>query len=133
MSGFSFIGLPEIVESGNDLLGLVFLGNRSKNDDIFYYEPEIDLLTQLTATPFSEKGFKLLKREDLLEIETSSLWARYRYAFRSPAALDFPGGGTTFQRRAQEKNRRAHSGILQHLYRLRRQHHLGEVRGPAAP
>jgi lysophospholipase L1-like esterase len=60
---------------------LVFLGNRSKNDDLFYYEPENDLLIQLTATPFSEKGFQLLEKAGGLEIQTRSLWARYRYHF----------------------------------------------------
>jgi lysophospholipase L1-like esterase len=81
LDGFSFIGLPEIIEENNDLLGLLFLGNRSKNDDIFYYEPEKDLLIQLTKTPFSEKGFKLTIKEGRLEIATSSLWAQYRYRF----------------------------------------------------
>ena len=59
LPGFSFIGLPEIIEEDNGLHALVFLGNRSDNDDIFYYEPENGLLTPLTATPFSEKGFTL--------------------------------------------------------------------------
>lgn len=81
LAGFSFIGLPEIIEENGDLQGLVFLGNRAKNDDIFYYEPEKDLLTPLTETPFSEKGFKLLEKNGRKEIETSSLWARYRYRF----------------------------------------------------
>jgi lysophospholipase L1-like esterase len=81
LDGFSFIGLPEIIEANDDLQGLVFLGNRSKNDDIFYYELEKDLLTPLTETPFSEKGFKLLQKDGRLEIETSSLWANYRYSF----------------------------------------------------
>jgi lysophospholipase L1-like esterase len=87
MPGFSFIGLPEIIESGGGLLGLVFLGNRSDNDDIFYYELENDLLTQLTATPFSEKGFTLRENDGRLEIETSSLWAQYRYRF-DPVLLE---------------------------------------------
>ena len=60
---------------------MVFLGNRSDNDDIFYYEPEIDLLTPLTATPFSEKGFSMLEKDGRLEIKTSSLRAKYRYRF----------------------------------------------------
>jgi lysophospholipase L1-like esterase len=81
LAGFSFIGLPEIIEENGELQGLVFLGNRTKNDDIFYYEPEKDLLLQLTTTPFSEKGFTLLEKDGRLEIETSSLWANYRYSF----------------------------------------------------
>lgn len=81
LAGFSFIGLPEIIEENDGLQGLVFLGNRSHNDDIFYYEPKKGLLTALTETPFSEKGFSLLEKDGLLEIETRSLWARYRYRF----------------------------------------------------
>ncbi len=81
LTGFSFIGLPDVVEENGELQGLVFLGNRSNNDDIFYYELEHDLLTPLTETPFSEKGFQLLKRDGRLEIETRSLRAQYRYRF----------------------------------------------------
>jgi lysophospholipase L1-like esterase len=81
LAGFSFIGLPEIVEENDSLLGLVFLGNRSHNDDIFYYEPKKNLLTALTDTPFSEKGFQLLNRDGRLEIEARSLRAQYRYRF----------------------------------------------------
>ena len=81
VSDFSFIALPEIIETGSDLKGLVFLGNRSKNDDIFYYDLEKELLLPLTATPFSEKGFTLRESDGQLEIETSSLWAQYRYRF----------------------------------------------------
>jgi len=81
LAGFSFIGLPEVIEENNILQGLVFLGNNSNNDDIFYYEPKKDLLTALTATPFSEKGFTLLEKDGRLEIGTRSLWARFRYAY----------------------------------------------------
>jgi lysophospholipase L1-like esterase len=88
MSGFKFIALPEIVENGDALRGLVFLGNRSNNDDIFYYDLEKDLLSQLTATPFSEKGFTLTEAEGRLEIGTSSLSAWYRYAF-DPEQAEF--------------------------------------------
>ncbi|MCU0276133.1 MAG: SGNH/GDSL hydrolase family protein [Acidobacteria bacterium] len=81
LAGFSFIGLPEIHEENGELRGLVFLGNRSANDDLFYYEMETGRLAPLTATPFSEKGFTLLEKDGLLEIETRSLWAHYRYRF----------------------------------------------------
>ncbi|HEX7503180.1 MAG TPA: SGNH/GDSL hydrolase family protein, partial [Acidobacteriota bacterium] len=81
LTGFSFIGLPEIIEENDGLQGLVFLGNKTNNDDIFYYEPKKGLLTALTETPFSEKGFTLLEKDGCLEIETRSLWAHYRYRF----------------------------------------------------
>jgi lysophospholipase L1-like esterase len=86
MSGFKFIALPEIVENGDALRGLVFLGNRSNNDDLFYYDLEKDRLSQLTATPFSEKGFTLSETDGRLEIGTSSLSAWYRYRLDSERA-----------------------------------------------
>jgi len=81
LAGFSFFGLPEIVEANGDLQGLVFLGNRSNNDDIFYYEPEKNVLTPLTETSFSEKSFTVMEKDGRLEIATRSLWAKYRYHF----------------------------------------------------
>lgn len=78
---FSFIGLPEIVEEEGRLQGLVFLANRSDNDDIYYGEPGTGRLTQLTATPGSEKGFTLERVNGMLEIETRTLWERFRYRF----------------------------------------------------
>jgi lysophospholipase L1-like esterase len=81
LDGFSFIGMPEIIETGSGVQGLLFLGDRAKNDDIYYYEPETGLLTQLTATPFSEKGFTLVQKDGRLEIQTRSLWTSYRYSF----------------------------------------------------
>jgi lysophospholipase L1-like esterase len=85
VSGFTFFALPEIVEEGGALRGLAFLGNRSGNDDIFYYDLEAEALMQLTATPFSEKGFALVNEGGLLTIETRSLWARYRYRLDAAA------------------------------------------------
>jgi len=81
LSGFSFIGLPRIIEENGILRALFFLGNRSDNDDIFYYEPDANLLLPLTQTPFSEKNFSFEEKDGLLEIETKSLWAQYRYRF----------------------------------------------------
>jgi lysophospholipase L1-like esterase len=81
LPGFSFIAAPEVIAGDNGRPALLFLGNRSGNDDIFYYETENGLLTQLTATPFSEKGFTFLENNGRLEIETRSLWALYRYSF----------------------------------------------------
>ncbi len=81
LSDFSFIGPPEIIEENGEPRGLVFLGNRSDNDDIFYFDFAAQWLAALTKTPFSEKGFTLVEEGGRLEIETQSLWARYRYRF----------------------------------------------------
>ncbi|MCJ7526077.1 MAG: SGNH/GDSL hydrolase family protein, partial [Candidatus Aminicenantes bacterium] len=81
MSGFSFIGFPEIIEQDGELSTLLFLANRDGNDDIFCYELTSQALSQLTVTPFSEKAFRLRKTDAGFEIETSSLRARNLYRF----------------------------------------------------
>ncbi|MCX6557641.1 MAG: SGNH/GDSL hydrolase family protein [Candidatus Aminicenantes bacterium] len=81
LPGFSFFAAPQVIEADDGRPALLFLGNRSGNDDIFYYETGNGLLTPLTATPFSEKGFTFRESDGRLEIETRSLWAQYRYSF----------------------------------------------------
>ena len=68
--------------------GLVFLGNRDGNDDIFHFGLETRQLTALTRTPFSEKGFTMRAAGAAFEIETRSLWKAFRYRFdpRQPVA-----------------------------------------------
>lgn len=81
LAGFSSFGLPEILETNGELQALVFLGNNSDNVDIFHYELATGVLSQLTRTPFSEKEIILQETDNGLEIETSSLRAKYRYNF----------------------------------------------------
>ena len=81
LAGFRFFALPEIIEENGVLLGLIFLGNRDGNDDIFHYDLAAGELTALTHTPFSEKGFTLKAAGAAFEIETRSLWKTFRYRF----------------------------------------------------
>lgn len=81
LAGFGFFALPEIIEENGLLRGLVFLGNRDGNDDIFHYDLETRQLTALTRTPFSEKGFTMKAAGAAFEIETRSLWKTFRYRF----------------------------------------------------
>lgn len=81
LAGFRMVALPEIIEENGRLQGLVFLGNREGNDDIFHYSLEGRTLTQLTRTPFSEKGFTLKAAGAAFEIETRSLWKTFLYRF----------------------------------------------------
>jgi lysophospholipase L1-like esterase len=59
MDGLSFIGSPVLVEDPPFPGGVVFLGNASDNDDIFFYDLFSGLLANLTRTPASEKLFKI--------------------------------------------------------------------------
>ncbi len=81
LAGFSSFGLPEVLEANGSLQALVFLGNDSNNVDIFHYELTTAELTPLTRTPFTEKEIILQETDNGLEIETRSLWAKYRYNF----------------------------------------------------
>jgi lysophospholipase L1-like esterase len=78
---FTAIGLPQINEAGGRLRALIFLANRSDNDDIFHYELAARTLTRITQTPFSEKVFSVDEKDGRLEIGTRSLWAEFRYRF----------------------------------------------------
>lgn len=79
--GFSAIGFPEIVEKAGRLQALLFLGDRSGNDDLFYVEPGNGTISQLTSTPGSEKRFSWRATDGGLEIETSHLRGKNRYRF----------------------------------------------------
>ena len=79
--GFSAIGFPEIIEKDGQLNALLFLGDRTGNDDLFYLEPGSGVLAQLTDTPFSEKNFSWQEKDGALEIETSHLRGGCRYRF----------------------------------------------------
>lgn len=81
LADFRFIALPEIIEENGVLQGLVFLGNREGNDDIFHYSLEGRTLTALTRTPYSEKGFTMKGAGAAFEIETRSLWKTFLYRF----------------------------------------------------
>jgi lysophospholipase L1-like esterase len=81
LHGFTFIGFPEIIVENGRLRALLFLANRSGNDDIFYYDLELSALTQLTATPYSEKRFSWSEESGQLKIEARSLKGACSYRF----------------------------------------------------
>lgn len=57
IDGLSFIGSPVVVEEPPHARGIVFLGNESDNDDIFFLDLISGRLINLTRTPASEKRF----------------------------------------------------------------------------
>lgn len=81
LTGFSSIGFPEIIVENGRLRALLFLADRSGNDDIFYYEPEGNTLSQLTDTPYSEKKFSWRNDSGNLQIEARSLKGTRSYRF----------------------------------------------------
>ncbi len=125
LAGFRFFALPEIIEENGVLRGLVFLGNRDGNDDIFHYDLETRQLTALTRTPFSEKGFTMKAAGAAFEIETRSLWKTFRYRF-DPRQ---PGCELLEERAVARPRRRAAAATIDPsryyntYHRLRRQHH----------
>ncbi len=78
---FSAIGFPEVIERAGRPFALLFLADRSGNDDLFLYELGSEALTRLTDTPYSEKSFTWRETPEGLEYETGHLRGRCRYRF----------------------------------------------------
>jgi lysophospholipase L1-like esterase len=57
LPGLKFAGSPVLVEQAGRPAGLVFLGNASDNDDIFFFDLRTNSLTNVTRTAWSEKWF----------------------------------------------------------------------------
>jgi len=71
--GFKFISPPVFFPAGQPPKGIVFLGNRSDNDDLFYLDLRRNTLCSLTDTPVSEKKFWILS-DFPLRIRTRTLY-----------------------------------------------------------
>jgi len=57
LPGLKFAGSPVLVKQARRPAGLVFLGNASDNDDIFFFDLRTNSLTNVTRTAWSEKWF----------------------------------------------------------------------------
>jgi len=57
LPGMKFAGSPVLVEQAGRPAGLVFLGNASDNDDVFFFDLRANNLTNITRTAWSEKWF----------------------------------------------------------------------------
>jgi lysophospholipase L1-like esterase len=79
LPGLKFAGSPVLIEQAGLPAGLVFLGNESDNDDVFYYDLWTNRLTNVTRTAWSEKWFAIETREDRILLLAISLRDRARY------------------------------------------------------
>jgi hypothetical protein len=59
LPGFRFVAHPQYQLQDQEIEALFFLGNRSGQNDIFYYHPQSHRLKNLTQTPHSKQGFQL--------------------------------------------------------------------------
>ncbi len=57
LPGLKFAGSPDLIEQDGLPAGLVFIGNESDNDDIFFFDLRVSRLTNITRTAWSEKEF----------------------------------------------------------------------------
>lgn len=83
LPGFKFAGSPVLVELGEQAIGLVFLGNASDNDDVFFIDLRINQLTNITQTAWSEKWFATEVSADGILLRTVGLKERDLYLLRS--------------------------------------------------
>ncbi|MCJ7526132.1 MAG: SGNH/GDSL hydrolase family protein, partial [Candidatus Aminicenantes bacterium] len=104
LNGFASFGLPEIIVENGRLRALLFLADRSGNNDIFYYDLEERALTQLTETPYSEKRFSWSEESGTLQIEARSLKGTCAYRFDSHLKQNTLIEEKAFRRRLKKEN-----------------------------
>ncbi|MGB7295505.1 MAG: SGNH/GDSL hydrolase family protein [Candidatus Aminicenantales bacterium] len=88
LPGLKFAGSPILVEQDGQPAGLVFLGNASDNDDIFFFNLMANSLTNITRTPWSEKWFATEAGPEGILLRANSLWDRAQYLLR-PGEMAF--------------------------------------------
>jgi lysophospholipase L1-like esterase len=82
LPGLKFAGSPVLFEHSGQPVGLVFLGNASDNDDVFFFDLRSHRLTNITRTSWSEKEFSLETGSNGTLIRTVSLRERALYLLR---------------------------------------------------
>jgi lysophospholipase L1-like esterase len=88
LPGMKFAGSPALIEKDGWPAGLVFLGNGSDNDDVFFLDLLANSLTNVTQTRWSEKAFATESGPEGIVLRTISLRDRARYLL-SPGARAF--------------------------------------------
>jgi lysophospholipase L1-like esterase len=76
LEGLKFIGSPFFLEDPSSPNAIVFLGNASNNDDVFYFDLTGGRLINLTHSPESEKGFTVETVSGAVKITAKTLWER---------------------------------------------------------
>ena len=106
LSDFSFLSTPTLVLQGREPLGIIFLGNSSGNDDIFYLDLWDGDLVNLSRTPVSEKRFSVESDAGGVLVSASTLQERvvYQLDLRTRSVL-------VRQRRSLKPGGRAGRGI----------------------
>lgn len=79
LSGFHFLSRPEVIFDAQASPLFVFKGNNSDNDELFLLKPAAGTPINLTGTPDHEKVFTVRQENDILWIETETLYHRYHY------------------------------------------------------
>lgn len=96
MPGFKFLGHPQYLIRNQEIEGLFFLANRSRQNDIFYYQPKSKQLQNLTQSPQSEQKFQLSFSSTSIYLTTESLKDIREYH------LDYSGGRVVSQKYLQK-------------------------------
>jgi len=102
LPGLSFAGSPRLVEQSGLPIGLVFLGNASANDDVFFFDLRTESLSNITRTAASEKEFFAEAGPNGILLRALSLREEAAYLL-SPGEYSFRGLGGRFPRRIERK------------------------------
>jgi lysophospholipase L1-like esterase len=102
LPGLSFAGSPRLVEQSGLPIGLVFLGNASANDDVFFFDLREGSLANITRTAWSEKEFFTETGPNGILVRALSLRDEALYVM-SPGGYSFLRLGGRFPRRIERK------------------------------
>ncbi|MHB8094777.1 MAG: SGNH/GDSL hydrolase family protein [Candidatus Aminicenantales bacterium] len=81
LPGLTFMSSPSLVYAGPEPRGVVFRGNASGNDDLFFLDLWTGRLINLTRTDVSEKGFTVENIPGGILISTATLRERIQFQF----------------------------------------------------
>jgi lysophospholipase L1-like esterase len=86
-AGFTFLSKPGLILQSGEPWGIVFLGNRSDNDDVFFFDLWDGRLVNLSRTPVSEKKFSVELDGETIRVSALTLQERVEYRMNR-ATLD---------------------------------------------
>ena len=78
-SNFSFLSTPALLLRGGEPWGIVFLGNMSGNDDVFFFDLGEGRLVNMSRTPVSEKKFSAELIGEDVRVSAVTLQERVEY------------------------------------------------------
>jgi len=120
LPSFSFLSTPTLVFQGREPRGIVFLGNESGNDDVYFLDLWGSGVVNLSRTRVSEKKFTVAAEADGILVSTVTLQERAAYfldrSTLSVSVRDRRPLATNEEAAAAGPSPRADPGVFENTY-----------------